>query len=51
MADLLGTRKCNISRLESVNSDNSPRRATVEEYAKALGYLIKVDFEPNQRTG
>jgi DNA-binding XRE family transcriptional regulator len=51
MADLLGTRKSNISRLESVNSGNSPRLATVEEYAKALGYSIKVDFEPNQKTG
>ena len=51
MADLLGTKKSNISRLESVNSGNSPRLATVEEYAKALGYSIKVDFEPNQKTG
>jgi DNA-binding XRE family transcriptional regulator len=46
MAELLGTRKSNISRLESVNSDVSPRFSTVEEYAKVLGYRVKVEFEP-----
>ena len=49
MADLLGTKRSNISRLESGNSDVSPRLATVEEYAKALGYTIKVEFEPNPK--
>ena len=46
MAELLGTKKSNISRLESVNAANSPSLATVEKYAKALGYSIKVEFEP-----
>lgn len=46
MAELLGTKKSNISRLESVNSDSSPRMTTVEEYARVLGYSIKIDFEP-----
>jgi transcriptional regulator with XRE-family HTH domain len=46
MAELLGTKKSNISRLESVNSENSPRLATVEEYARVLGYSVKVEFEP-----
>ena len=46
MAELLGTKKSNISRLESVSSDISPRLATVEEYARVLGYSIKVEFEP-----
>lgn len=46
MAELLGTRKSNISRLESVNSDVSPRFSTVEAYAKVLGYRVKVEFEP-----
>jgi DNA-binding XRE family transcriptional regulator len=46
MAELLGTKKSNISRLESINSDISPRLATVEEYARVLGYSIKVGFEP-----
>ena len=46
MADLLGTRKSNISRLESVNSNSSPRLATIEAYARVLGYSMKVAFEP-----
>jgi DNA-binding XRE family transcriptional regulator len=45
MAELLGTKKSNISRLESVNSEVSPRLATVEEYARVLGYRVKVEFE------
>lgn len=45
MATLLGTRKSNISRLESVNNDSSPRLATVEEYARVLGYRLKIAFE------
>ncbi len=46
MAELLGTKKSNISRLESVTSEVSPRLATVEEYARVLGYRMKVEFEP-----
>jgi DNA-binding XRE family transcriptional regulator len=46
MAELLGTKKSNISRLESVNSEVSPRLATVEKYARVLGYRVKVEFEP-----
>lgn len=46
MAELLGTRKSNISRLESVGTENSPRLATVEDYARVLGYAVKVEFEP-----
>ncbi len=49
MAELLGTRKSNISRLESINYESSPRLATVEEYARVLGYAIKVEFEPQIR--
>lgn len=51
MADLLGTKKSNISRLERVDSDISPRLATVEEYARLLGYSIKVEFEPGSKAG
>ncbi len=47
MADLLGTQKSNISRLESLNSGVSPRLSTVEQYAKALGYRVRIDFEPH----
>lgn len=46
MAKLLGTAKSNISRLESINSDISPRLATIEDYARVLGYSITVEFEP-----
>ena len=45
MADLLGTKKSNISRLESINSDSSPRLVTIEAYARVLGYSMKVTFE------
>ncbi len=46
LANILGTKKGNISRLESVTTDVSPTFATVEKYALALGYAVKVDFEP-----
>ena len=47
MANLLGTKKSNISRLESVNANSSPRLATVEEYARVLGYRVRIAFEPD----
>lgn len=50
MADLLGTKKSNISRLESVSSEVSPRLSTVEDYARVLGYRLKVEFEPRARS-
>lgn len=46
MATLLHTRKSNISRLERVDSEHSPRLSTIEEYAAAIGYRMKIDFEP-----
>ncbi len=46
MAELLGTAKSNISRLESLSAGSSPRLATIESYAKALGYSVKVEFRP-----
>ena len=46
MAALLGTKKSNISRLESLNSSISPRLATVEDYVRVLGYSVKIEFEP-----
>ncbi len=49
MAELLGTKKSNISRLESLNSGISPRLATVEDYARVLGYAVRVEFEPRAR--
>jgi len=49
MAQLLGTQKSNISRLESLNAENSPRLSTIEDYARVLGYSMKVDFERPQK--
>jgi len=46
MAVKLGTKASNISRLENIAAKHSPRIATVEDYARALGYVMKVDFEP-----
>ncbi len=44
LAKLLHTQKSNISRLESVNSKNSPRLSTIEEYAHAVGYNVEINF-------
>ena len=45
MAERLGTKKSNISRLESLQTSNSPRVVTIEDYARALGYKIRIEFE------
>ena len=47
LAELLHTKKSNISRLESANSKISPRISTIEEYAHAMGYEVKIDFIPS----
>ncbi len=44
LAELMGTKKSNISRLESFKSDISPRLDTLMNYAKATGHELKVDF-------
>ena len=46
VAELLHTQKSNISRLENVNSKVSPKLSTIEDYAKAIGYKVKISFEP-----
>lgn len=48
LAMKLKTQKSNISRLENVNSKNSPRLATIEEYANAMGYEVNINFTPVQ---
>lgn len=47
LAEKLHTKKSNISRLESANSKSSPRLSTIEEYANAMGYVVKIDFIPS----
>ena len=44
LAELMGTKKSNISRLESFKSHISPRLETLINYAKATGHELKVDF-------
>ena len=44
LADIMGTKKSNISRLESFKSENSPRISTLMDYAKATGHELLVDF-------
>lgn len=46
LAKRLHTQKSNISRLENVNTKSSPRLSTLEEYAHAVGYEVKIDFVP-----
>ena len=50
IAELLHTQKSNISRLENVNSKTSPKLSTIEDYAKAIGYKVKISFEPRPAT-
>lgn len=47
LAEILHTKKSNISRLESVNSKISPKLSTIQEYAKAVGYDIEINFVPH----
>ncbi len=46
LAEMLHTNKSNISRLENVNSKISPTLSTIEEYAKAVGYKLQLQFVP-----
>jgi transcriptional regulator with XRE-family HTH domain len=49
IAEILHTKKSNISRLESVHSKVSPNLSTIEAYAKAAGYRVEVKFIPQTR--
>jgi transcriptional regulator with XRE-family HTH domain len=46
LAEILSTKKSNISRLENVYSSSSPKLSTIEEYAQAVGYKIEINFVP-----
>jgi transcriptional regulator with XRE-family HTH domain len=48
LAEKLKTKKSNISRLESVNSEISPKLSTLTDYAEATGYKLKIDFVPKE---
>ena len=47
IAEIMRTKKSNISRLESVHSKSSPTLSTIEAYAKAAGHKVEVRFVPN----
>jgi transcriptional regulator with XRE-family HTH domain len=49
MARALNTQKSNISRLENVNSRNSPTLSTIERYARAAGYTVDINFIPEEQ--
>ncbi|MEX0951011.1 MAG: helix-turn-helix transcriptional regulator [Gammaproteobacteria bacterium] len=49
VAQKLHTNKSNISRLESVDSDISPKLSTLADYAAAIGYKLKIDFIPDRQ--
>ena len=44
LAERMGTKKSNISRLESFKSSISPKVSTLMAYAKAMGHELKIDF-------
>ncbi|MEL6490227.1 MAG: helix-turn-helix transcriptional regulator [Cyanobacteria bacterium J06621_3] len=46
LAQLLKTKKSNISRLENVESHASPKLSTIAEYAKAMGHKVEINFVP-----
>ncbi len=48
IAEVLHTKKSNISRLENANSVNSPKLSTIEQYANAVGYDIEIKFTPKR---
>ena len=48
IAEVLHTKKSNISRLENANSINSPKISTIEQYAEAVGYSIEIKFTPKR---
>ena len=45
MAELLGTKKPNISRLESPAFRHSPRLNTVKKYAEVAGFEMMIKFK------
>ncbi len=44
IANILHTKKSNISRLESPNTKHLPNLGTLMEYAKAVGFSLEIGF-------
>jgi DNA-binding XRE family transcriptional regulator len=45
VAQRMGTKKASISRLESVDSEHSPKLDTIVKYAHAVGYQLDIRFK------
>lgn len=50
LAKKLGTKKPNISRLESPSHGQSPRLTTIKRYAEATGYEMQIRFKRINKT-
>ncbi|VFQ47388.1 helix-turn-helix domain-containing protein [Desulfoluna butyratoxydans] len=46
IAKRMGTKKSNISRLESASGKHSPKLSTLKSYAEAAGYTLDLQFRP-----
>lgn len=44
VANMLHTKKSNISRLESLNTKHLPNLSTLIEYAKAIGFNLEINL-------
>ena len=49
VAERIGTTQSAIARLESAEPRHSPSIATLQKYAKALGYTVQVKFVKERR--
>lgn len=45
IAEMIGTKKPNISRLESPSGRHSPRLTTIKKYAEAAGFEMQIKFK------
>lgn len=45
IANIMKTKRSNISRLESFNYEASPKIATLISYANATGHKLKIEFD------
>lgn len=50
VANMLHTKKSNISRLESLNARHLPNLGTLMEYAKAVGFSLEIGFKRQKAT-
>lgn len=48
MAKRMGTKKSNISRLESTSGKHSPKLSTLKSYAEAAGFTLDLRFHPTR---